>query len=95
MEGEGDERLLVPLFFNTYKTLEIMSNYEKAKKDAQNKADMDISNGLPCDPGSWGAKEGSAFDTWYTGHYHKVMRDKAIEGYKKLESNGKLEIDMT
>ena len=48
---------------------ESMSNHERSKQRARFAGYQDKQQGEPCNPQRFGAKAGSAFDTWYRDGY--------------------------
>ena len=68
-----------------------MSNMQKAKADAEAKAQIDFAKGLESDPGRHQAKRESAWWEWYMHKYIELINEKyskqANQQYKKEFEN--------
>lgn len=53
-----------------------MTNMEKAKADAEAKAQIDFAKGLEYDPGRHQARRESAWATWYLSEYKKLQTEE-------------------
>jgi Fe-S cluster biosynthesis and repair protein YggX len=56
-----------------------MSNMEKAKADAEVKAQIDFAKGLEYDPGRHQARGESAWATWYFKEYLKLKNEEYLK----------------
>ena len=53
-----------------------MTNMEKAKADAEAKAQIDFAKGLESDPGRHQARRESAWGEWYMHKYIELINEK-------------------
>ena len=68
-----------------------MSNMQKAKADAEAKAQIDFAKGLESDPGRYQARRESAWGEWYMHKYIELINEKyskqANQQYKNQFDN--------